>query len=122
MKTQHSTNDIIPQIKAQQLDAIISDNQFKIIDVRNPKGIETQGAIPNAINIPFETVDNALNPNDPYFNKVFNSEGPFLFCCTGGVMSYMAAIKAQEKGIKNVNNLEGGHSAWLKLKQEANVI
>ena len=49
-------------------------------------------------------------------NCLFNNDGPFLFCCTGGVMSYMAAIHAQEHGVKGVYNLEGGHSAWLKLK------
>ena len=31
-------------------------------------------------------------------------------------MSYMTGIKAQERGVKNVCNLDGGLSAWLKLK------
>ena len=76
------------------------------------KGIETQGSIPGAINIPFDSIDKSIEED----NDIFNCDGPFLFCCTGGVMSYMAAIKAQEKGVKNVCNLEGGHSAWMKLQ------
>ncbi|MFI0429988.1 rhodanese-like domain-containing protein [Mariniflexile sp. HMF6888] len=105
--------EVIEQITVDCLDAIISENSYTIIDVRNPKGIEDQGSIPGAINIPFDTIDKHYES----YNTIFNNEGPFLFCCTGGVMSYMAALKAQEKGIKNVFNLEGGHSAWKKLKK-----
>jgi rhodanese-related sulfurtransferase len=113
--------DIIEQITVDKLDALIFENSYEIIDVRNPKGIETQGSIPGAINIPFDSIDNAINKYHEDYNPVFNSDGPFLFCCTGGVMSYMAAIKAQERGIKNACNLEGGHSTWLKFKEAQKV-
>jgi len=110
-------NQVIEQITVDFLDSIIAESNYTIIDVRNPKGIEAQGSIPGAINIPFDTIDKHYESN----NTIFNNEGPFLFCCTGGVMSYMAALKAQEKGIKNVFNLEGGHSAWKKLKKVSEV-
>ena len=109
--------EIIPQITADRLDAIIAENSYTMIDVRSPQGIETQGRIPGAINIPFDSIDKKIDKHHDEYNVIFNSEGPFLFCCTGGVMSYMAAIKAHEKGIKKVNNLEGGHSAWKKMKK-----
>ena len=109
-------NDIIiEQITADRLDAILAKGTHTIIDVRGPKGIEMQGAIPGAINIPTESIEHALDKNHKDYNPVFNHTDSFLFCCTGGVMSYMAAIKARKKGIKKVYNLEGGHSAWLKL-------
>ncbi|TNJ45275.1 hypothetical protein KFZ70_06830 [Tamlana fucoidanivorans] len=109
-------NEAIPQVSAKDLDAIIAEGRFNIIDVRNAKGIDTQGGIPGAINIPFETIENVINKEHQDYNPLFENDGPFLFCCTGGVMSYMAALKAQEKGVNNVHNLEGGHAAWLKLK------
>ncbi len=112
---------IIPQVPVNRLDTIISENNHTIIDVRDPKSIEKQGSIPGAINIPFDTVERAIDSKHGDYNSIFNSEGPFLFCCTGGVMSYMAAIKAQERGVRNVYNLEGGHSAWLKLKEAQTV-
>ncbi len=111
------SKEIIEQITVDKLEGIISENYYKIIDVRNPKGIETQGSISGAINIPFETIESAIDKNHKNYNSIFNGDGPFLFSCTGGVMSYMAAIKLQEKGFKNISNLEGGHSAWLKLKE-----
>lgn len=109
--------EIIAQITVDGLDDIITENSYTIIDVRNSKGIETQGSISGAINIPFDSIDCKIDQNHEEYNAIFNNEGPFLFCCTGGVMSYMAAIKAQEKGIMNVCNLDGGHSAWIKFKK-----
>jgi rhodanese-related sulfurtransferase len=109
--------EIIEQITVDKLDAITSENNIKIIDVRDPNGIETQGKIPGAINIPFDSIDRAIDKSHEDFNSIFDFKGSFLFCCTGGVMSYMAAIKAQKSGIKNVFNLEGGHSDWLKSKE-----
>ena len=107
---------IVEQINVDQLDDIIYEEYYNIIDVRGIKGIEDQGSIPSAINIPFDLIDKVIDEGHDDYNPIFSSDKPFLFCCTGGVMSYMAAIKAQKRGIKNICNLEGGHSAWLKLK------
>ena len=110
------SKELIRQIPANRLDGILAENNYTIIDVRDPKGIEKQGSIPKAIIVPFDTVERAINPKHEDYNPIFKGNGPYLFCCTGGVMSYMAAIKAQESGIKNVCNLDGGHSGWLKSK------
>jgi len=112
-----SSNEMIEQVTVDRLDAILAEGNFKIIDVREQQGIETQGVIPSAINIPFDSVGNTIVDPLETHHEVFTSEGPFLFCCTGGVMSYMAAILAREQGVKNVFNLEGGHSAWINLKE-----
>ena len=107
----------ITQITADQLDDIIIEKRFKVIDVRTPDGIHQQGGIPGAINIPLEEVKIELDHKNSIPESVFNKEGPFLFCCTGGVMSYIAALHAQQNGVSKVYNLEGGHSAWKKLKK-----
>lgn len=113
----NSTEIVIEQISADQLDRIIDNDLYILIDVRDPESIATQGNIPGAINIPFDILEGAIDQSHQNFNFAFNGEGPFLFCCTGGVMSYMAAIKAQNIGIRNVCNLEGGHAAWIKSKE-----
>jgi rhodanese-related sulfurtransferase len=111
-----TSSEVIEQITVDRLDAILSEGKFRIIDVRNPKGIETQGSVPGAVNIPLDTIDTVISDHLEGGETVFRGGGPFLFVCTGGVMSYMAAIRAQESGIGNIFNLEGGHSAWKQLK------
>jgi len=112
----HYSKEVIEQIKVDQLDGILEEGNFTIIDVRSPQGIESQGSIPKAVNIPLDEVKSRIDKRNENPDSVLNGKGPFLFCCTGGVMSYMAAIHAQESGMQGVYNLEGGHSAWKNLK------
>lgn len=113
----HYSKEVISQVASSELEGLIAGGKFTIIDVRSPQGIESQGSIPTAINIPLEEVKLKIDERKQDKASMFNGQGPFLFCCTGGVMSYMAAIHAQENGVKNVYNLDGGHSAWKKLKE-----
>lgn len=116
LKTQSPSTDLIEQVKPEELDHIIDGNEYTIIDVRNPSAIASQGGIPSAVNIPLEELKTAIDHRLENPDHLLNGSGPFLFCCTGGVMSYMGAIHAKTNGIKNVFNLEGGHAAWVKLK------
>ena len=116
MKSQE-TKVVIPQMTVDNLDNIISDSTYKIIDVRDAIAIEKQGSIPGAINIPLDLVEEEISKRLEKTDSIFNHDGSFLFCCTGGVMSYLGAIHAYENNIKNVFNLEGGHSGWMKWKQ-----
>lgn len=102
----------VSQISAKDLDQIILKNDYTIIDVRDLATIKNQGSIPGAINIPFDNIEDALDSGHEEYCEVFAENKPILFCCTGGVMSYMAALKAQKKGIAELYNLEGGHAAW----------
>ena len=119
MKDQNFTASpaAVAQISVDKLDAILAEKRFILIDVRDLKAIENQGAIPGAINIPLDLVDQAIEESSNDMHHVFASNRPLLFCCTGGVMSYAAALKAGSKGICQLHNLEGGHSAWMKLKE-----
>ncbi len=112
-----SKKELIEQITVDRLDAILANRSFTIIDVRDAAAIENQGSIPGAVNIPYEQIESSLEERLTREDSAFNSGKPLLFCCTGGVMSYMAALKAQEKGLKEIFNLEGGHAAWMKLKE-----
>lgn len=114
----HYSKEVITQVASSELDGLIAEGKYTIVDVRSSQGVESQGSIPTAINIPLEEVKLKIDQRGSDKDSMFNGEGPFLFCCTGGVMSYMAAIHAQENGVKNVYNLDGGHSGWKKLKEE----
>ena len=112
----HVSREVIKQVSPDQLDNIIFKGDFTIIDVRSLEGIENQGRIPGASVIPLEELKKQIDERGAASESLLNGKGPFLFCCTGGVMSYMAAIYAQEHGLQGVHNLEGGHAAWKKWK------
>ena len=118
MKKQTTAKNLIEQITVDQLDDIFTNKKFTLIDVRSPEAIISQGSLPGAYNLPFDLVDEKTKNWKDDLNSIFHSEKPLLFCCTGGVMSYAAAIKARENGVNNVYNLEGGHSAWASLKKK----
>ena len=111
----HTSKEVIEQVRPEELNGILAGGEFTVIDVRSPQGVASQGSIPGALNIPLEEVKMQIDERSETADSIFNGEGPFLFCCTGGVMSYMAAIHAQENGVKRVYNLEGGHAAWKNL-------
>ncbi|UCD61060.1 MAG: rhodanese-like domain-containing protein [Flavobacteriaceae bacterium] len=113
----HASKEVVEQVTTDKLDEILAKGLFTIIDVRSPQGILSQGSIPGAINIPLEEVKKQIDERNATSESLLNGSGPFLFCCTGGVMSYMAAIHAQENGLPGVHNLESGHSAWIKWKK-----
>lgn len=106
----------IAQVTAGKLDNIIAEKIFNIIDVRDAVDIKNQGGIPGSINIPFKIIESSMDPDHEDYHAVFDENKPILFCCTGGVMSYMAALKAEKKGIQDLHNLEGGHASWLNFK------
>ncbi|TRZ41603.1 rhodanese-like domain-containing protein [Robertkochia solimangrovi] len=114
----HFSKELITQVTADELDGIIASEAYTIIDVRSASGIASQGNIPTAVNVPLEELKRKIDERSENPDSFLNSTGPFLFCCTGGVISYMAAIHAQESGMQQVFNLEGGHAAWKKLKAE----
>jgi rhodanese-related sulfurtransferase len=108
-----NTNNYVVQLTSQQFNETVLHKDYNIIDVRN-KAEYDKGAIKGAINIYHEDLEAAFD-NLP---ERFNNELPTVFYCTGGVMSYIAAIKAQKNGFINVFNLEGGYADWIK--QSAN--
>ena len=120
MENTQANSKIIKQITARQLDAILTENSFTIIDVRDAAAIQSQGSIPGAVNLPLERIQSEFDEVRQENPAVFSGKKPLLFCCTGGVMSYVAALKFREEGVSNVYNLEGGHAGWMKLKQSQN--
>ena len=117
MESISRSKTLIQQVKVSELSTIIASRSHTLIDVRDPKSILDQGAFPGAVQISFESINSG---NEEVFTKIeqYSEVGPLLFCCTGGVMSYMAAMKVKDQGVGPVFNLEGGHSAWIKFGNE----
>ncbi|MCB1547222.1 MAG: rhodanese-like domain-containing protein, partial [Hyphomicrobiaceae bacterium] len=53
-----------------------------------------------------------IDPESPYFKKVFGEDKQFVFFCAGGLRSALAADTAQKMGLKPVSHVIGGFKAW----------
>ena len=84
------------------------------IDLRDPREIRRDGAIPGASNVTRGMLEFWIDPGSPYHKDLFASGNRFVFFCAGGLRSALAAKTAQDMGLTPVCHIEGGFSAWKK--------
>ena len=53
-----------------------------------------------------------IDPQSPYAKPIFQEDKKFIFHCTGGLRSAIAAKTAQDMGLKPVAHIAGGFAAW----------
>ncbi|KAK9737837.1 Rhodanese-like domain [Popillia japonica] len=103
-----------------QVNKLKDDKEVLLVDVRDPKEIEETGLIPGAINIPLNTLENALkNVTPEEFLTRYNREKPemdtaLIFSCRSGNRAGRALTIASNLGYKNVKNYTGGWLDWEK--------
>ncbi len=89
---------------------LIENPDLFLIDVREPKELEENGHIPDAVNIPVKTLaDNlALLPGD--------LDTPIVVYCKSGTRSTFAWTVLNLLGYTNVRNMSAGMDGWLGAK------
>ena len=85
-----------------------------LVDLRDPRELERDGAIPGAFHCPRGMLEFWIDPESPYAKPVFSQDKRFVFFCGGGWRSALAAKAAQEMGLKPVAHVAGGFGAWKK--------
>ena len=101
-----------PQISVGELYAQLNEDgrKLQVIDVRAPGEYES-GHLPGAKNVPLpeleRRVDRELDPSQPT-----------AVVCAGGYRSAAAASLLQRHGFKELYNIIGGTSAWVKAGYE----
>src|SRR5258705_4608121 len=93
-------------IKAAQGDDVV------IVDIRDPREIESDGRIPGAFSCTRGMLEFWIDPASPYAKPVFQGDKKFIFHCAGGMRSALAAKTAKDIGLKPVAHIGGGLPAW----------
>jgi rhodanese-related sulfurtransferase/rubrerythrin len=93
----------IPAEEAKSFMAKRFQDEFNLIDVRQPKEYEASH-IPGSKLIPIADLDKRLDEIDP-------SKPTLIYCAVGG-RSRVAAQMLSGKGFENVINVKGGIKAW----------
>ena len=102
--TAAKTNEI-RHVSMDDIVKIMNENKdYVIVDVRTPDEYK-EGHIPNAINIPNETINEAV------YNKLKDKNQLILIYCRSGSRSRQAAYKMQKLGYTNLVDF-GGIINW----------
>ena len=88
------------------LSVIGKEDQYTIIDVREPGEVQESGMISGAHNIPRGLLEFQLKPSEG-----FPADTPILVYCAVGARSALAGVTLKELGFTNVKNL-GGFKNW----------
>lgn len=97
---------------AAALDRFDADDVV-FVDVRDATERLEHGTIPGSIHASRGMLEFHIDPESPYFIDAFGTDKEFVFYCSLGGRSVLAAQRAREMGLDRVSNVEGGFTAWL---------
>ncbi|MCP3659168.1 MAG: hypothetical protein GY830_02155 [Bacteroidetes bacterium] len=102
--------DKIKKITTLELESVIGENKYKIIDIRDSNSYEVSH-LPGAKNM----------ADQAQLEKFIASEDKsqsIIVCCYHGFSSLGVVERLVDEGFKDVYNFEGGFNAWeLKNKE-----
>ena len=94
------------------LSIIGKEDQFTIIDVREPNEVQETGMILGAHNIPRGLLEFQLRPSND-----FPADAPILVYCAVGARAALAGVTLKELGFTDVKNL-GGFKDWQDASKQ----
>jgi rhodanese-related sulfurtransferase len=90
----------------------LGEDGVVFVDLRDVRELEREGAIPGAFHCPRGMLEFWLDPESPYHKPVFATGKEFVFFCNAAWRSALAADTAQQMGLENVKEMDGGFTAW----------
>lgn len=97
----------VASVSAVELPQLINHDSAIVVDISDPNDYK-KGHIPNAINIPFETLSDNLGRLQKHKNK------PIVVACRTGNRSPRAASILRKQGFESLYTLSGGLASWQK--------
>ena len=107
-------NAEIETLSAEQAMAAFAGGGVTLVDLRDPRELEREGAAPGAFKCPRGMLEFWIDPESPYAKPAFQEDKKFVFFCAAGWRSALATHLAQKMGLKPVAHIEGGFAAWKK--------
>ncbi|XP_041824349.1 thiosulfate:glutathione sulfurtransferase-like isoform X2 [Melanotaenia boesemani] len=102
-----------------QLKNMLSKHDIQLFDVRNPDEYQA-GNIPQAVNIPLDTLEDSLKLDPELFEQNFKVRAPgkdddnIVFHCRSGKRSFTALSIAHQQGFSRARHYKGGYSDWVE--------
>ena len=105
---------VIETIAPADAIARMNDEDFLLVDIRDPRELEREGRIPGAFHAPRGMLEFWVDPASPYFKPVFAEKKKFVFFCAAAGRSALSVRTLQEMGMENIAQLGEGFSGWKK--------
>jgi rhodanese-related sulfurtransferase len=88
---------------------------LQVVDIRDIRELQAEGTVPGSFHAPRGMLEFWVDPESPYFKKVFAEGGKeFVLFCGAGWRSALAAKTLQDMGMENVAHIDGGFTEWVK--------
>ena len=92
--------------------ARMNDDDFLLVDIRDPRELEREGRIPGAFHAPRGMLEFWVEPSSPYYKEVFGEEKKFVFFCAAAGRSALSVKTLQDMGMENIAELGEGFKGW----------
>ena len=119
MKLRKGFKQMVDEAKARITSLSLEDARARLgkedtvfVDLRDVRELEREGVIPGAFHCPRGMLEFWIDPESPYHKPVFASGKNFVFFCNGAWRSALAADTAQQMGLPNVAEMDGGFAKW----------
>ena len=99
----------------QQVRERLGRPDLQLVDIRDVRELQAEGTVPGSYHAPRCMLEFWVDPQSPYFKKMFADEGKeFVLFCGAGWRSALAAKTLQDMGLANVAHIDGGFTEWVK--------
>lgn len=92
--------------------ALLAQDDTVFVDLRDPRELQREGKIPEALHAPRGMLEFWIDPTSPYYKDVFGSGKNFVFYCQSGWRSALATKAVQDMGLPNVSHIGEGYRGW----------
>ena len=111
-------DEAMAQVKTYSVQAVrerMGRPDLQIVDIRDIRELQHEGTVPGSYHAPRCMLEFWVDPESPYFKKMFADEGKeFVLFCGAGWRSALAAKALQDMGMTNVAHIDGGYTEWVK--------
>ena len=111
-------DEAMAQVKTYPVAAVrarLGQPDLQIVDIRDVRELQAEGTVPGSFHAPRCMLEFWVDPESPYFKKVFADEKKeFVLFCGAGWRSALAAKTLQDMGMTNVAHIDGGFTEWQK--------
>lgn len=90
----------------------MNDDDFLLVDIRDPRELAREGRVPGAFHAPRGMLEFWVDPASPYYKEVFGEKKKFVFFCAAAGRSALSVKTLQDMGMENIAELGQGFKGW----------